>query len=85
MSWDPAVASACLAAASEEPVNYLTEAVETMVEQRPEVQEDVASSPEEVAPADPHPEVSTVSLLPWGFAHNLHAECCCAFDCCCQA
>ena len=74
MSWDPAVASACLAAASGEPVNHLTEAPEAMVEQGPEGQEDMASSPEEVAPADPHPEVSTVSLLPWGSAHNLHAE-----------
>jgi len=87
--WDPAVASGCLAAASGDPGLQSTMGSEAMLEQGPEAQEDVASSREEVAPADPHSDISTVSLLPWCCAPDLLTtctlKCCCKFDCCCQA
>ncbi len=69
--WDPAVASAC-----GQPVTPPTEAVEAMLDQTSEAQENVPSSPEAVAPADPHLEVSTVSLLPWRFATDLVSIAC---------
>ncbi len=73
MPWcNPAVASLCLAAASGELVNHLTEAPEAMLERRPAAQEDVArSSEEEVAPAHPLTDIITVSLLPWCYAPDL--------------